>query len=248
MLSFVHVNQSIQMFVDKLYLETYRFELDDSVASTEIFGQGSLVKIEAKTFEKFVNLKLIHLVLKDLRFFFSNGVDWLNKVGIKSNYALWLLSNNLFNSLDTSFSKVCWSNKSKLKGTMEKRIKIVIVISLGLSVDKIFSVQINTKYYPGEEKDYVEFPNKNTFQNKLIRLRSELNIEIKYYGVDSYFFYAFYILNFLVNDLSYRKLGNYCVFNSRICSTYLEFAELFYSISNIYTIYLFRFFQNSLKN
>ncbi|RNA07192.1 hypothetical protein BpHYR1_044734 [Brachionus plicatilis] len=122
---------------------------------------------------------------------------------------------------------------SKLKGTIEKRIKIVIgvflVISLGLSVDKIFSFQINTNVLFNEEADYVEFPNRNTFQNIFIRLRFNSFFNIKYYAVYSYIFYTFFILNFLFPHLCFSinflvvKLTNfdhknYCVFNSRICT------------------------------
>ncbi|RMZ93115.1 hypothetical protein BpHYR1_048177 [Brachionus plicatilis] len=549
-ISFIHVNQSIQSSVDRLFLASYRVRLDDSVLSPEIFNgisllsvSGSVDKIEKETFKKLLNIKLIRLDLEDFRFFFSNGMDWLNGLEFNRDYLIvdfstenyffseediclfknvilnprifiyitapklectctimWLQrsfnsSKSLFFSLigeDTlsssfiaSYSQVCWSNTNLsgencafeeklnkcrpqhvgptftsndmlytseyfnfmsvvllpvistvglvtnfinvqiivriIKEDKEKKFKILnltmlansvanlayfflymlhlmnkcvypngifcstiahnyfvqlyeiifvefflnclkilsnmsiiliswirlsslvsdnffilngneknkkrlkwfisvfLFISLMLSVEKVFVAQINTNYFVGDEKEYVEFPNKNTFQHMLLRFRTIINIEIKYYGLVSYVFFVLFILNFLVNDvfltltmigtdiamlyflrgkiklkkligkkmvkgkkkdvklhpeikdkriiktivlnlfilfllkflhlcisihflivkLSYFDKENYCVFNSRICSNYLEFAEVFYSISNIYTVILY---------
>lgn len=559
MLSFYSVNRSIQNKVDKLFLDSYRIVLDDSLLSPEIFNQVSLLslnglirKIEAKTLDNFKKLKLILIILDDLRFFISNGLDWLNTIEVNDYLAIniqtksylfpdedlclfknlilnpklfffftaplenctctlaWLHMsfnsnytifshfhkyNNLMNTFISSISSVCWSDESKIikkcsfnesfqrcdlrksieskknsydtlylseffnfftlifiplvslvgiitnlvsikillniikkdiekksmythltmltnsivnllyffifilhlmnkcifptgifcskisknyfvqlfdiifvgfflnclkiwsnitivllswtrfanvinakfnffkkKGIMITRLKISIsvflILSFIFSVDKFFSSVINTNYFIGKEEYYVEFPNKNTFQNKMLRLRSLLNIDIKYYGIKSYIFFALFILNFLVNDLfliilivvtdiamlfflkkqidtkksiikrlfkqknekvnnktgfnhkhitltivvnlfivfllklvhlcfsiqfmvvklTYIDKKNYCVFNSRICTNYLEFGELIYSISNIYTIILFYNLNRNFKD
>ena len=95
--------------------------------------------------------------------------------------------------------------KPLVKFQKEKKFKILIAFLLGISVvismDKLFVVRINENFFVMDERDYEEFPNKNTFMIMPLRDLGQHSIsEIHYHGKTAIFFYVLFVFNFIFND------------------------------------------------
>ena len=96
--------------------------------------------------------------------------------------------------------------KPLVKFQKEKKFKILIAFLLGISVvismDKLFVVRINENFFVMDERDYEEFPNKNSFISVLYRDVSKSRENgVIFSGTISYIFYFLYFVNFILNDL-----------------------------------------------
>ena len=197
----------------------------------------------------------------------------------------------------------------------------LLIMSVLISIDKLFLVRVNERYFIMDEEYYEEFPDKNNFISVLYRDvgngKNEQSKNVLFSGTVTYIFYLMYFLNFILNDFliyllmfsidiimlfylrrqikSKKKLRlnfnlnndgnlenaearisytvitnliivfllkslhlavsiylliiktfsnkrdklNICFYYSRFCSNLLEFTELFYLLSNAYTIILY---------
>ncbi|CAF0893220.1 unnamed protein product [Brachionus calyciflorus] len=139
-------------------------------------------KIVRNISSQIFNIVIIEFFLNFLKF-------WSNTTLILISWTrLSLLTKEKSNSFE-------WSNR-KFKIVLI----VLIVVSVILWLDKFFTVRVNQNFFIFDEKDYDQFPNKNTFQDYFIVLKRSIN-SIKYYGLKSLIFYFLFILNFLLNDL-----------------------------------------------
>lgn len=78
----------------------------------------------------------------------------------------------------------------------------LFTISLFLSIDKLFVVRVNENFFVLDDKDYEEFPNKNTFMLQTYRDLGYHSIEnIYFFGTNAIIFYALFVSSFILNDI-----------------------------------------------
>ncbi|CAF0990548.1 unnamed protein product [Brachionus calyciflorus] len=129
---------------------------------------------------QFYDILIIEFLLNILKFWSNISIIILS----------WVRLNLLFENNNLKFK---WLNKRRI-------ITPIIFLSIVLWIDKLFTVRVNQNYFVFDEKDYDEFPSKNTFQEYVIRTKRSSNF-IKYLGQTSYIFYILFVFNFLLNDV-----------------------------------------------
>lgn len=89
------------------------------------------------------------------------------------------------------------------KTEKSSRILVACILLIGvlISVDKLFVVRVNQRFFDMDEKDYEEFPNKNTFMIRVYREVGDHSINsIFYRGNVALIFYSLFLVNFFLND------------------------------------------------
>lgn len=250
----------------------------------------------------------------------------LGMLKIWSNITIIGISWLRLNGLATNDNSIKF--KRKIEENKKSKILIILflILSIILSIDKLFTVRINDKYFLIDYQNYEEFPNRNTFMLNIIRdVGSHSYEQILYSYNQAIFFYITFVLSFIVNDFllylilflidlyivivvreklkfkvklakkldtkeeknlentekkinyticwnllivfvlkfchfgvslyifmkrisSNRGKHNICFNFSQVCSNYLEFSELFYILSNSYSIILFKNLNQTFKD
>lgn len=124
-------------------------------------------------------------------FFMSNLKAW-------SNITIVMISWSRLSFL----SRGLLDRNSKISNRKNKILALVFIfLSFVLSLDKFFYIKINSDFFVMDDKDYEEFPNKNTFQITLYSDRS-----IQYVRNKSIIFYVYFTLSFILNDFLFYAL------------------------------------------
>ncbi|RNA34022.1 hypothetical protein BpHYR1_023491 [Brachionus plicatilis] len=172
-LGFLEFDQTLNIVIEKIYLFSYRIDLNKDLLNSALFANASMISLTGSfnylNLESIQNLKRLKLITffdANFKFLVFNQSDWFNCLG-----------------------------------TSQKPIGIY-VNTLGdivLSLDKFFTVEINQHPMVLDEADYQEFPNTNTFDHFQFK-NSDSNVR-KIFGFGSYVIYSLYLSNFLLNDV-----------------------------------------------
>ena len=191
----------------------YNIKLEKRCASNKLMVINSIINLVYSV------IYLVHLVNKCV---YVNGIFCSSIIREKAVqlfdivFVEFLL--NIFKTwLNVSFIGISWLRLMILikdnpwvikthKFQNEKKFKILLasflVISVLISLDKFFVVRVNEQHFVMDEKDYEEFPNKNTFMILPLRDLGDHSLsQVHYFGDKATIFFTLFVFNFILTDL-----------------------------------------------